>query len=348
MDWESYERLGPGTAFEDKPGRTSGGSGWHWNTVHKEPARQPTRDEQRAARAAELAAYPLPPEAEVQPGVPRGLVTAHEAYECRAFAETQRDYWVYVPAQYVPGSAAKLILCFDGDGYLDPAGEIRVAAVLDNMIHAGEIEPTVAVFVRPGKPLSDIARGEKTVDTDWERSYEYDSITSKNGGFLQAELLPRVEQQHGVRFSTDPADRLLMGHSSGGVAAMAAGFHHPEAFGNVVSHCASYVNIRGGHQLPWVVRNTPRKEGLKVLLLIGTNDNDNDHGNNQLGNEQLGAALEYAGYDSALVIGDGFHNKVHGAHVFPDTLRWMWAGGPKPEVHASFTRSAAGGAHAKL
>ena len=43
----------------------------------------------------------------------------------------------------------------------------------------------------------------------------------------------------------------------------------------------------------------------------------------QIGNEQLGAALEYAGYDSKLIIGTGWHNKIHGAHVFPDTLRWM-------------------------
>ena len=79
---------------------------------------------------------------------------------------------------------------------------------------------------------------------------------------------------------------------------------------------------------------------IKVLLLIGTNDNDNDHGNNQLGNEQLGAALEYAGYESALVIGEGHHNKVHGAHVLPDTLRWMWADGPTPKVFGRFMTAA--------
>ena len=45
------------------------------------------------------------------------------------------------------------------------------------------------------------------------------------------------------------------GHSSGGVASMSAGYNHPEAFGCVVSHCASYVNIRGAHQLAWAVRN---------------------------------------------------------------------------------------------
>jgi enterochelin esterase family protein len=80
-----------------------------------------------------------------------------------------------------------------------------------------------------------------------------------------------------------------------------------------------------------------------VLLLIGTNDNDNDHGNNPLGNEQLASALEYADYDSKLVMGTGWHNKVHGSHVFPDTLRWMFGSAPPPNEFASFL-----GAGAKL
>jgi hypothetical protein len=58
----------------------------------------------------------------------------------------------------------------------------------------------------------------------------------------------------------------------------------------------------------------------------------------QIGNEQLGAALEYAGYDSKLIIGTGWHNKIHGAHVFPDTLRWMFGDGAAPSEFASFAK----------
>ena len=118
-----------------------------------------------------------------------------------------------------------------------------------------------------------------------------------------------------------------------------------DAFGCVVSHCASYVNIRGAHQLPWAIRNS-KWRAIRVLLLIGSNDNDNDHGNNVLGNEQLAAALDYAGYDSALVLGEGYHNRVHAGHVFPDTLRWMFGSGgdasgpPSPNEFASFLAGA--------
>jgi len=42
-----------------------------------------------------------------------------------------------------------LVVFQDGKYYLDSAGQIRVTAVLDTMIHAGELPPTVAVFVMP-------------------------------------------------------------------------------------------------------------------------------------------------------------------------------------------------------
>jgi enterochelin esterase-like enzyme len=400
MDWERYKELGVGAKFEEKPGRDSGGSGWHWYKSHKpgegrdapvppqgSPEREALIAEHRAQRAGELEKYPLPPEAHRVEGVPIGTVTHHEGWACQEFAETTREYWVYVPQQYEPGTAAKLIVCQDGDGYLDPEGEIRVGVVLDNMIAAGELPPTVALFVRPGVPLPDAQRTQyglcpkgDIAPRDWERSFEYDSITGKYGDMLINELIPQIEEQHGLTISgtedgllmrfflvvkteylprqardkhrkslpkrpfsaEDPMDRLIMGHSSGGVASSAAGFNHPEAFGCVVSHCASYVNIRGAHQLAWAVRNSERRP-IKVLLLIGTNDNDNDHGNNPLGNEQLASALEYADYDSKLVMGTGWHNKVHGSHVFPDTLRWMFGSAPPPNEFASFL-----GAGAKL
>ena len=133
-----------------------------------------------ARRAGELEKYPLPPEAYRADGVPLGAVHHHKGWACNEYAETTRDYWVYVPQQLQPGVTAKLVICQDGDGYLDPEGEIRVGVVLDNMIAAGEIPLTVALFVRPGTPLPDEQRtsaglcpkGDMAA-RDWERSFEY-------------------------------------------------------------------------------------------------------------------------------------------------------------------------------
>ena len=54
--------------------------------------------------------------------------------------------------------------------------------------------------------------------------------------------------------------------------------------------------LRGGHNYPWLVRNTPRKP-LKVFLQDGAQDINNQHGSWPLANQELAAALEYAGYD---------------------------------------------------
>ena len=43
--------------------------------------------------------YKLGPDSERQEGVPKGTVTQHH-WTSKVFDGTERDYWVYVPAQY--------------------------------------------------------------------------------------------------------------------------------------------------------------------------------------------------------------------------------------------------------
>ena len=50
-----------------------------------------------AARAADD--YQLGPDSQRHDGVPEGTVTKHH-WKSKIFAGTERDYWVYVPAQY--------------------------------------------------------------------------------------------------------------------------------------------------------------------------------------------------------------------------------------------------------
>jgi enterochelin esterase family protein len=38
----------------------------------------------------------------------------------------------------------------------------------------------------------------------------------------------------------------------------------------------------------------------------------------------MAAALQFAGYDHKLVMGDGAHSGQHGGAIFSDTLRWLW------------------------
>ena len=49
--------------------------------------------------------YALGPDSTRQEGVPKGTVTQHQ-WKSQVFPDTERDYWVYVPAQYTTDAAS--------------------------------------------------------------------------------------------------------------------------------------------------------------------------------------------------------------------------------------------------
>ena len=95
------------------------------------------------------------------------------------------------------------------------------------------------------------------------------------------------------------------------------------AFGRVLTHCGSYTNIRGGHNYPTLVITTTPLKPIKVLLQSGTNDLKIPLGNWPLANQTMAWALEYAGYDTRFVFGEGSHSFRHGGAIFADSLRWL-------------------------
>ena len=117
--------------------------------------------------------------------------------------------------------------------------------------------------------------------------------------------------------------RAICGLSSGGICAFNVAWERPDVFGKVVSHCGSFVNIRGGHLLASAVRAGPSKP-LRVFLQSGAHDLDIVFGNWPHANRELAAALTYQGCAHQLVIGAGGHSLAHGGAIFPDTLRWLW------------------------
>lgn len=76
------------------------------------------------------------------------------------------------------------------------------------------------------------------------RSLEYDASGPDYVRFLLEELLP--EALAGYRISPDPARRAIAGISSGGHCALNVAWERPDAFGKVLTHCGSFVGIRGG------------------------------------------------------------------------------------------------------
>src|SRR5712691_7651276 len=78
-----------------------------------------------AAVANAQTEYPLGPDSERHPGVPEGAVTKH-AWASRIFPGTERDYWLYVPAQYRPGTPAAVMVFQDGGGFVAESGRWRI------------------------------------------------------------------------------------------------------------------------------------------------------------------------------------------------------------------------------
>jgi enterochelin esterase family protein len=183
---------------------------------------------------------------------------------------------------------------------------------------------TIGIFINPGAfPAAQPGQKDRS-----NRSFEYDSLGNRYAQFLLEEILPEVRKEYQI--SENPADIALCGNSSGGICAFTAAWEHPERFGKVISHIGSFTNIRGGHVYPALVRETKDKpKPIRVFLQDGSNDLDNLHGNWPLANQEMAAALKFAGYDHQFILGDGGHSGKHGGSIFPDTLRWIWRDHPR-------------------
>lgn len=261
--------------------------------------------------------YKLGPDSTRQDSVPKGVVTKHSWNNSRVFPGTEREYWVYVPAQYDARKPTAVMVFQDGFNYINEKGHFRVPIVFDNLIAKREIPPLVGVFINPGVfPVPGTGKKPRS-----NRSVEYDTLSDHYARLLLEEILPEVGKTH--RLTDDADQRAICGSSSGGICAFTVAWQRPDAFGKVLSHIGSFTNIRGGHVYPALIRKTPPKP-IRVFLQDGKNDLDNEHGNWPLANQEMAAALKFAKYDYQFVFGDGAHNGKHGGAILPDSLRWLW------------------------
>jgi enterochelin esterase-like enzyme len=262
--------------------------------------------------------YPRGPETKRQAGVPRGQVTQHK-WTSEIFPGTVRDYWVYVPAQYNSAEPAAVMVFQDGHRYVSEqeAGGWFTPTVFDNLIHSGEMPVTIGIFISPGV-LPALADNQQA---RYNRSFEYDALGDRYARFLIEEILPEVGKSYNL--SDDPNDRAISGLSSGGICAFTVAWNRPDAFRRVLSFIGSYTNLRGGQIYPSLIRKTEPKP-LRIFLQDGTNDLDLYAGSWWIANQDMAAAVRFAGYDSKWVPGTGGHDNEHGRSIYPDALRWLW------------------------
>jgi S-formylglutathione hydrolase FrmB len=143
-----------------------------------------------------------------------------------------RHVGVYVPKQYVPGTAAPFIVTQDA------IGEDLIPTILDNLINAKQLPKMVALFVDNG---GGDAQGS-------ERGLEYDTVSGLFAEYIQTEVLPRVimevktQLQIDLQFTNDPQGRATLGGSSGGAASFSMAWWHPDLFNRVLTYSGTYVN----------------------------------------------------------------------------------------------------------
>ena len=282
----------------------------------------PTSAQNRSKQNAE--SYPVHPDTLAKEGVPRGAITEHKFNQSNVYPGTERDYFVYVPAQYDASEPAALMVFQDGHRYVSEKGGYRIQNVFDNLIHRGEMPVTIAICVNPG-----VTPGGDGAQDRFNRSFEYDTVSDRYATFLIDELIPEVAKSYAI--TNDPNLRAVAGSSSGAIAAFGVAWHRSDQFRRVFSTVGTYVALRGGNEYPVMVRKHEPKP-IRVFLQDGRNDLNIYGGSWWNANQTMLSSLQWAGYQVKNEWGDGGHNGKHGAAIFPDAMRWLWKDFGEPIV----------------
>ena len=238
---------------------------------------------------------------------------------------TVHTFQVYVPDQYNGKKEAALYVGLDGVLCNAPQ-------VMDSLIAVGKMPCTIGVFLQPG-----VIRDDEGTVLRYNRCYEFDSTNDLFARFLETEVLPAVEKMKTsrgktIRLSRKPQDRMIMGLSSGGIAAFNTAWHRPDLFGKVFTGVGTFVAMRGGNDLQALVRKTEPLP-LRIFIQDGSNDVWNPlFGHWYEGNQMLASALQFAGYDVQMDWSDGGHNVTRSTEIFPQVMEWMWRDWPAAPV----------------
>jgi enterochelin esterase-like enzyme len=242
-----------------------------------------------------------------------------------------RHVTVYVPAQYVAGTAAPFLV--DQDGM-----DRGLPTMLDNMIAEHKLPVLVGVFIGNG---GGDAQGS-------ERGLEYDTMSGLYAEFVEKEVLPLVEKNANVKLTKDPDERLAMGQSSGGSAALEMAWYHPEWYHRVLTFSGTYVNQQWPHSdaTPggaWefhrhLIPESQRKP-LRIWMEVGDRDllNPNalrdDMHDWVVANENMAKVLAAKGYHYQFVFvrNAGHVERSMKLQITPEAMEYVWAGVPIPK-----------------
>jgi iron(III)-enterobactin esterase len=240
-----------------------------------------------------------------------------------------RHVEVYVPAQYVPGTEAPFLVGADGPDRL-------LFTVLDNLIAEKKVPALVAISIGNG---SGDAQGS-------ERGLEYDTMSGKYAEFVETEVLPRVEDKTGVKLTSDPEGRAVMGGSSGAACALIMAWYHPEWYHRVLSYSGTFINQQWPTDpaMPhgaWAFHEHLIAESAVKPIRIWIEVGDRDLFNPNVmrdgmhdwveANERMASVLAAKGYHYQFVFAQNAGHTDHSVkqQTLAEALEYLWAGYPK-------------------
>lgn len=276
-----------------------------------------------ASAGTNLDLFPIPAEAEEKEGVPAGKLTHFHMDDCKAYPGVQHDFWTFVPGDCDPAAPANLLVLTDGAAYISFNGKrgrtFDMCTVINNMVHEGQIPPTVILFTQSGN----IGDGFPIWGGNDHRSVEYDSVDERFANFLADEVIPLGFADQAL--NPDPKARATVGTSSGGPAALGAAWNRVDTFGTVIVSCASFAMMRMAGLYQYAVRN--QKKDIQVVLMGG----ENDHTTTPWGHwptvtQMMADSLVHNEYKHLYAMTKGGHSGEWLARMLPEILRCVWAG----------------------
>jgi enterochelin esterase-like enzyme len=261
----------------------------------------------------------------------------------RKAVREQRRIFVYVPAAYKDGTKAPILITLDGPSRLN-----LVRNALDNLTIATDASRRLPAFIAIG-----VENGGNDGKGS-ERGLEYDTLSDRHARFLNDEVLPAVLSNAEIKaaypkiaFTDDPWGKAVMGCSSGGAAALTAGWFRPDLFRRLITYSGTFVDQQDDDapeekQYPlgaWEYHSglklieTSDKKPLRIFTHVSENDNrakdpESTYHNWVMANERTAAALKAKGYDYRYVFSKATRHcdpKVF-EQTLADTLVWMWRG----------------------
>jgi enterochelin esterase-like enzyme len=248
-------------------------------------------------------------------------------------ASYARRVAVYVPKEYVAGTAAPFMVGADGP-------DLLLFAAIDRLIEEHRLPVMIAISIGNG---SGDAQGS-------ERGLEYDTMSGRYAEFVEAEVLPLVEKEAHVKLTKDPDGRATTGGSSGGSCALIMAWYHPELYHRVLTYSGTYVNQQWPYddKTPhgaWefhehLIPNRSAKP-LRIWMEVGDRDLFNPNVMRDgmhdwvVANEEMAKVLAAKGYHYQFVFArDAGHvDRAVREQTLPEALEYVWRGYPF-EAHA--------------